>query len=143
MVDHHVRERGSALLLLPAVVLVLCALAAMAVDLSAAFLGERRVSSLADGAANDAASALDEDRWRANGELAVDCGRAARLVEAARVATAAGGLDDLTVDLVSCDGARVTVAVAARVPYAFARGIPGAPHHARVDATSTAEARAR
>ena len=51
------RERGSVLMLMPAAVLVVLVLAAIAVDLSARFVGQREAIAAAEGAANDAVSA--------------------------------------------------------------------------------------
>ena len=49
-------ERGSSLLLFPAGVLIVMVLAAMAVDTSIAFMGQRELANATAAAANDAAS---------------------------------------------------------------------------------------
>ena len=49
-------ERGSSLLLFPAAVLIVMVLAAMAVDTSIAFMGQRELANATAAAANDAAS---------------------------------------------------------------------------------------
>jgi Flp pilus assembly protein TadG len=54
-------ERGSALLLFPAAILIMMALAAMAVDSSIAFLAQRELANAAAAAANDAASRAVSD----------------------------------------------------------------------------------
>src|SRR4051794_38612130 len=122
-------ERGSALMLMPAAVLVFVVLGAIAVDFAVAFLGEREVSNAAAAAANDVAgAALDRDRLYADGALRLDPQAADR---AGRSAVAAAGLDDLDdiqvrVD-VAADEPVVTVTVSARVRYVFAKALPGGP----------------
>ena len=49
-------ERGSSLLLFPAGVLIVMVLAAMAVDTSIAFMGQRELANATAAAANDAAA---------------------------------------------------------------------------------------
>jgi Flp pilus assembly protein TadG len=136
------RERGSALMLMPAAVLVFVVLGAIAVDFAVAFLGEREVSNAAAAAANDVAGgALDQERLYADGELRLDPSEADRV---GRTAVAAAGLDDLDdvrihVD-VAPDAAVVTVTVSARVRYVFAKALPGGPAGTTVQASATAEA---
>jgi Flp pilus assembly protein TadG len=135
-------ERGSALMLMPAAVLVFVVLGAIAVDFAVAFLGEREVSNAAAAAANDVAgAALDRDRLYADGALRLDPQEADR---AGRAAVAAAGLDDLDDLQVRVDVAAeepvVTVTVSARVRYVFAKALPGGPDGVRVEATATATA---
>ena len=135
------RERGSALMLMPAAVLVFVVLGAIAVDFAVAFLAEREVSNAA-AAANDAAgAALDEDRFYADGAVRLERERA---VAVGRAAVAAAGLDDLDdVDVqvrVAADAPMVTVTVSARARYVFAPALPGGPEGIAVEATATATA---
>jgi Flp pilus assembly protein TadG len=134
------RERGSALTLVPAGVLVLIVLGAVALDLSIAFLGERELANATAAAANDAASALDEDALRAGDQLVLDPRRADIV---ARRSLAARGRTPVDVDRVAVDvdGVRVTVRASGTVTYVFAKAVPGAPRRARVEAVSTAELR--
>ena len=61
-------DRGSVLMLMPAGVLVVLLLGAIAFDLSVVFLRQRQASSLAVDVANDlATAALDEEAFRAEG----------------------------------------------------------------------------
>jgi hypothetical protein len=135
-------ERGSALMLMPAAVLVFVVLGAISVDFAVAFLGEGEVSNAAAAAANDVAgAALDRDRLYADDALRLDPRGADR---AGRSAVAAAGLDDLDdirvrVD-VAADQPVVTVTVSARVRYVFAKALPGGPEGVRVEATATATA---
>lgn len=94
-------ERGSALMLMPAGVLIVLVLGALAVDSAIMFLGERELADLSAAAANDAATAaiversfyecgrleLDEDRAR-EVALAVAQQRASDAVELTGVAAA-------------------------------------------------------
>ena len=136
------RERGSALMLMPAAVLVFLVLGAIAVDFAVAFLAEREVSNAAAAAANDAAgAALDRDRFYDDGVVRLD---AARATSVGRSAVAAAGLDDLDdVDVrvqVSPGAPVVTVTVSARARYLFATALPGGPDGVDVEATATATA---
>jgi Flp pilus assembly protein TadG len=135
-------ERGSALMLMPAAVLVFVVLGAIAVDFAVAFLGEREVSNAAAAAANDAAgAALDRDRFYADGALRLDPAAAQRVGRAAVAAAELDDLDDVRVRVdVAADEPVVTVTVSARVRYVFAKALPGGPHGVRVEASATATA---
>ena len=74
-----VAERGSVLMLMPAGVLLVLMLGAIAFDLSLVFLRQRQASSLAVDVANDVATAaLDEEAFRRDGEFVLDPDRADR-----------------------------------------------------------------
>ena len=92
------RERGSVLLLMPAAVLIVIVLGAIAVDATVVFLGEREASSLATAAANDAATAIDDAVLRDGGGFVLDEDRARR-VAASAVAGTSSGLDGLSVEV--------------------------------------------
>jgi len=73
-------ERGSALLLVPAGVLIVALLASIAVDSTAAFLAQREAEAAASSLANDLVSlALDEASLRHRGSYRVDPSRLRRL----------------------------------------------------------------
>ena len=137
-------ERGSILMLMPAAVLVIVVLGAIAVDLTIVFLGEREAVSLAAAAANDAATAaLREDVFRERGEFVLDEARAHRIVLAS-MAASSSEIDDLRVEVTfpTVDGERaIRVTVRGSVRYVFAPAIPGAPRTAEVSASATAVAR--
>ena len=75
-----VSERGSALLLVPAGVLIVALLASVAVDGMAAFLAQREAQAAASSLANDLVSlALDESSLRHRGNYRLSASRLRRL----------------------------------------------------------------
>ena len=141
MTPRAAATRGSVLMLMPAGVLVVLLLGAIAFDLSLVFLRQRQASSLAVDVANDlATAALDEEAFRSDGEFRLDPERA----------------EQLGVDLVAGQrprrrgrgrrGARrrartrSAVRVVLQVDYVFARAIPGASDGTTVTASATAVA---
>ncbi|GEM_PF-1265454 len=76
-------ERGSALMLMPAAVLVVIVLSAIAVDGALAFMGRRELSAAAAAAANDAVVAALSERgfYEACGDLSLDPAAAQRVAE--------------------------------------------------------------
>lgn len=138
--EHRLRgARGSALMLVPATVLILFVLGAIAVDLTAIHLGQRDLQAALTDAANDAAAgALDEGRLRAGLGYRVDEDTAWLI--AMDVLATKGVLRDVvegpTVE-VAADG-NVTITAARRVPHVFGRALPGVSGHETVRATATA-----
>ena len=139
-------QRGSVLLLFPVGVLAVLVLAALAVDASIAFLGERELSGAVAAAANDAASeALSNRAFYGEGRLALDAAEVERVAEArVRSSLDAGRHLGLTVratalapSAASCAWS-VHVTATARVRYLFARALPGASDEAFVDASAAA-----
>lgn len=134
------RQRGSVLMLVPAGVLVVLLLGAVAFDLSLVFLRQRQASSVAVDLSNDLATlALDEQHLRATGEYRLDAALARHtagdLLARSDLAEEATGLE---VRVIGTDSVSVTVTVA--VDYVFARSIPGAAEGTEVHATATAVA---
>ena len=130
---------GSALMLMPAAVLIMFVLGAIAVDLTAMHLGQRDLQAALTDAANDAAGgALDEGLLRAGLGYHVD--ESAAWLIATNVLAVKGVARDL-VDgpfvSVGPDG-WVTVTAARRVDHVFGRALPGVPDHEVVRATATA-----
>ncbi len=134
------------LLLFPAAVLMVVALAAMAVDASIAFLGERELANATAAAANDAAGRAVSDRAFYEGDrIELDPATVERVaVGRVRTALDPGRHQDLSVTAravpptaAGC-GWTVEVSARARVAYIFARAVPGGPHSAVVDATTVA-----
>jgi uncharacterized membrane protein len=140
-------ERGSVLLLFPVAVLVVVILAAITVDSTVMFLGQREVANAVAGAANDAASVgVGNSSFYRAGAVELDPGTVERLaMERVRAALDAGRFRDLRVEVAVVPGGvgcapAVRVHASATVGYVFARAIPGAPARARVEATSVAAA---
>ncbi len=139
-------QRGSVLLLFPVGVLAVLVLAALAVDASIAFLGERELSGAVSAAANDAATeALSNRAFYGEGRLRLDPGEVDRVAEArVRHSLDPGRHLGLTVratvlppSATACAW-RVRVQATARVRYLFARAVPGGPDEAVVDASASA-----
>jgi hypothetical protein len=134
--------RGSVLMLMPAGLLVVLMLGAIAFDLSVLFLRQRQASSVAADLANDLTSAaFDDEVFRATGRFELDPALAADLGRTfAADSDVADSLVDLTVEVLADDAVRVTVAV--EVDYVFAGVIPGAADGTTVTASATAVAAA-
>ncbi len=140
MTTTHRVDRGSVLMLMPAGLLLVLMLGAIAFDLSLVFLRQRQASSLAVDVANDVATAaLDEEAFRRDGEFVLDPGRATELgVELVGASDLQELIQDVEVQVIGPD--EVTVRVVVRVDYVFARAIPGASDGTNVTATATAVA---
>ena len=133
-------DRGSALLLAPAGVLVLLVLGAIAADSAVVLLAERELAGAAAAAANDAASAaIDDAAFYGGGNLRLDAGRAERVAAAAVAARAPSGVrvDAVTVRVV---GRQVCVAVRGTTRHWFAPAVPGANRTTAVQARAVATA---
>jgi Flp pilus assembly protein TadG len=140
-------ERGSALMLMPAGVLILVVLAAMTVDSARAFQAQRELADVASSVANDVATealVLDGEDFSATGRIRVDEHRAEA---AARSILAARAQDDLgRIELVSVgvsdpppgEAPVVTVVLRASVDTIFARAVPGGPDRTDLRATGRA-----
>ena len=132
------------LLLFPAAMLIVMVLAAIAVDVSIAFLGERELGSAVAAAANDAATdALSNQAFYTEGRLELDEQEVARVAEdRVRAALDASRHLDLSVraTVLPSSGAcgwAVSVRASARVRYVFAAALPGGPDEAQVEAEAT------
>ena len=133
-------DRASVLMLMPAGVLVVLLLGAIAFDMSLLFLRQRQASSVATDVANDVvAVALDEEYFRATGEYRLDPRRAEAagraLIEASDVAELVRD-----VEITVLGDAAVEVRITAEAEYVFARAIPGAADRATVVGRAVAEA---
>ena len=113
-------------MLMPAGVLVVLLLGAIAFDLSLVFLRQRQASSLATDVANDiATAALDEAGFRRDGAFRLDPDRAEQLgVDLVLVSDLREVVEDVEVLVVGAD--EVSVRLVLQVDYVFARAIPGA-----------------
>ena len=132
-------DRGSALMLMPAAVLIMFVLGAIAVDLTAIRVGQRDLQAALTDAANDAVTgALDESLLRAGSGYQVD--RSMAWMIAMSALETRGALRDV-VDgphITIAEDGSVTVSASRQVPHIFGRALPGVPHHETVRATATA-----
>lgn len=134
------------ILLFPAAVLIVVAMAAVAVDSSIAFLGERELANATAAAANDAAGGAVSDRaFYEGGRIELDPAVVERVaVGRVRAALGDGRHQQLAVEARALPpagpGCRWTVRVSARarVAYIFSPAVPGGPDSVTVDATSVA-----
>jgi hypothetical protein len=134
------RDRGSALMLMPAGLLIVLVLASIAVDMSLVHLRKRQAFELAAAAANDAATAgVDQGRLRTTHDYVLDPESARGVVEDVVAASElAPQLARPPVVTVTATGVRVELALEA--DYIFADVIPGAPDGTEVTASATATA---
>ena len=135
-------ERGSALLLVPAFLLIFVMIAGFVVDWSVAFLGEREVANAAAAGANDAAAAaLSGPAFQTNNEVTLNRSLA-EMVAAESVRRRDNGVlrdVQVTTELVGPNKVRVTVH--AKVSTIFTRALPYGTDTVDVEASATATAR--
>jgi hypothetical protein len=134
-------DRGSALMLLPAGVLVVLVLASIAVDMALVQLRQRQAFDLAASAANDAATAGVAPGSVRAGAYVLDPALATASVERSVAAS------QLAPDLSGAPAVRVTpdtveVTVTLTADYLFAGVIPGSADGTTVTATASATASA-
>lgn len=142
-------ERGSALLLFPAAILIMVALAAMAVDSSIEFLAQRELANATTAAANDAATEALSDRSFYQGDRielsasaveAVAVDRVYELVDRGRHHGLAVQAEALPPTGPGCAWT-VRVVATSRVDELFGKALPGASRSVGVRAESTASPR--
>lgn len=133
------RERGSVLILMPVAVLVFIILGALAIDHTAAFMGERSLANASAAAANNAASALGRVTFYEGSLVALDPAAATAAAQATVERIRPSGVHDLSVET-HVAGNEVTVTVTGLVDTIFSRAIPGGSQTFEVGATSRAMA---
>jgi hypothetical protein len=133
-------DAGSALLLVPAALLVLVVLGAVCVDSAAVFLGQRQLSNAAAAAAADGASALSDPAFYRSGTVALDPSAAVQRVRASLDAQSLGGLQLAGPPVVAVAGRQVCVSLTGRVRRIFASALPGFARSTTVHATAVATA---
>jgi Flp pilus assembly protein TadG len=129
-------------MLMPAAVLVLLVLGALAVDSAVVFLAQRELVNAAAAAANDAAAeALDDAALYQRGSVAVDPARADLVAARSLAARAPAGVVLTGPPLVRVRAGQVCVSVEGRVDRLFGAALPGvgeaAPVRARAAASAT------
>lgn len=132
--------RGSVLMLMPAGVLVMLLLGAIAFDMSLLFLRQRQAAAVAGDVANDlAALALDVPTFRASGDYVLGPTRADEVGRSLLDASdLAAHITTAVITVTGDDTVNVRVTVA--VDYVFAKAIPGADDGTTVTADATAVA---
>ena len=110
-------QRGSVLMVMPAAVLIVLLLGAIAVDSAVVYLRQRQAYDVAAAAANDAAGAgFDLARAQSTGEIVYD----PATVEALAAATVrAAGIDEVVLVSATPDGTGVVVTVDVTVQHLF------------------------
>lgn len=110
-------SRGSVLMLMPAAVLIVLLLGAIAVDSAIVYLGQRQAYNVAFDAANDAAGAgFDAGIARETGDIVYDPVRVETL---ATEAVAASTISDLRLVSTTIDGDEVAVTVEIEIDHLF------------------------
>jgi len=136
-------EAGSALILMPAAVLVVVVLGAIAVDAAVMFLGERELAATVAAAANDAAVAgISRDTFYECGSLRADPVASRRIAATSIAARSSDAVKvtDVSVDVTASDPPTVTVSAVGQVELIFSPAVPGGRSIATVDAVSVATA---
>lgn len=133
-------DRGSVLALVPATVLVLVMLSAIAVDSAYVFLAQRTLAAEVASAANDIAGlALNDDAFYRDGTVSLSEDAAAAHV-ADRFRRPPEPLMDVSAT-VTVSGDTVTVRATGRVRRIFSPAIPGMAVNAEVRAVTSSGAR--
>ena len=129
-------------MLMPAGVLIVLVLGALAVDSAILFLGERELADLSAAAANDAATvALDEASFYRCGRLQLDQGRASDVATAVAQARVSDAVSLTAVEVGvrnDVDPPEVTVAATGTVRLLFTPALPGSARTRTVRARSVA-----
>ncbi len=132
-------DAGSVLILMPAAVLIVLLLGAIAVDLTIVHLRQQQAIEAAASAANDAVTGgLDQGALRAGRGYHLDPARVDAAVD--RSIDAQGLTDELAAppQVTEPTPTSITVVVTLRADYLFARALPGTPHSTTVRGTATA-----
>ena len=136
-------QDGSALVLVPVLLLVLLVLGAICVNSATEWLGHRALKDFATSAADQAASAaLDKSAFygdgQAGGHLVINAQEAGAVVDQVRAVSSSGGLTiSAATVVVSQDGDTVTVVATGTVRDVFGPAVGGRP---RVTLTARASA---
>ncbi len=123
---------------MPAAVLVFLVLGALAVDTAVVFLAQRQLANAAVAAANDAAAAVDVERFYQDGSLRLLPAQAQRVAEESVGRVDLDHLGQVRPAVRVGDGV-VEVTITATVERIFARAVPGGSDHAEVAARAIAD----
>ena len=132
-------EDGSALMLMPAAVLIIVILGALVVDSATVWLGQRELGSAAGVAATDAASAVYDPAFYQSGQVVLDPARAVTVALRSVAAQDLSGVQLTGTPEVRVQGRQVCVTLTGVVHPLFGRAVPGFGQsrtvHARAIAT--------
>lgn len=135
------RDAGSALMLVPAGVLVLITLGAIAIDSAVIVFAQRDLQNRTAAVANDAATlSLDERAFYDGGRVALSPEAAATYTSAAFSDVNMPGGYEAWGAAATTTGRTVEVQAWAEVSTIFLRALPGLPDSSRVEATSVVTA---
>ena len=136
------RERASALFLVPAAILILVILAAIAVDFSHLYLERRELLAATSAAANDAVTAIDQDLLRSgvDARFELDLPRVEAVASASLAARGFTVAPTVSVNASADGNPVVTVQVSRTVDYIFVKAVPGGSSGFTVTAEASAEA---
>lgn len=121
-------------MLMPAAVLIVIILGALAVDRAVIFGAQRDLVATAQAAANDAAAGVDVGSLREGGTVRLDAARIDRAV-----AATVGEADGVVASRWEIEGNVVVVHLERRVELVFTKGVPGASDTQVVRATARSE----
>lgn len=128
-------------MLMPAVVLILVVLGAIAVDSATIFLAQRELVNAAAAAANDAAAAaMDDAAFYEDGDVVIDAARAREVALSALAARSVSGVTIVGAPEVLVDGDRVQISIRGSVPLVFSPAVPGVRADITIAATASATA---
>ncbi len=132
-------ERASALVLVPAMLLVLMCLGGLAIDLSLLHGAHRSAHRVVSAAADDAAAMIDTEHLQLTGELRIDPAAAQRvaLAQVGTMTLPGRQVGPVRVE-VDPQGTTVTVSVAVEVAHVMLRALPGGPDRQRLDVVAHA-----
>jgi hypothetical protein len=131
-------------MLMPAAVLIVLLLGAIAVDLSVVHLAHRELIDVAASAANDAATdGLDRDAFHRTGTYRLDPARATAAVQRSLDVHQVAGRATIVSIVQGPAADQVTVELRMSVSYVFAKALPGANTGTTVAAHATATAAQR
>ena len=128
-------ERGSAMLLVPAALIIVALFASLTLDAAHAFLMQRELTASADAMANDAIAAIDTDRVYEGAAITlVDDGRLRAVVEQSRLARISDVVSADSVTVRRIENAGVEIALSATVHPYFSRMLHSADWKIRATA---------
>jgi hypothetical protein len=133
-------DRGTVLLLMPAAVMIMLVLGAIAIDIGLGAVRARELRAVAASSANDSLAALDVTALRTEGQLVIDPTRATEIVAEA---IARGPLPQATIERVTIGHdplgrPEITIQLGLDVDLIIAPALPGAPTNIHVSATEHA-----